>query len=66
MEIILLRNKLIRRPSTTPMGSIMYADDDSLSVTAAGEKPGSGCRDGCSRTSLEAGTETFEKDRAAV
>ncbi|KAJ3662534.1 hypothetical protein Zmor_006879 [Zophobas morio] len=32
----------------------------------AKQKPGSGYRDGCSRTSLEAGTETFEKDRAGV
>ncbi|KAJ3659510.1 hypothetical protein Zmor_011195 [Zophobas morio] len=43
---ILLRKKLIRRPGTTPMGSSMYGDDDSLSVTAAGEKPGNGSRDG--------------------
>mgnify|MGYP005986257657 CR=1 FL=1 len=45
---------------------IMYADDDSLSVTAAGEELGRGCREGCSRTNLDAETETFEKDRAAV
>ncbi|KAJ3641901.1 hypothetical protein Zmor_028371 [Zophobas morio] len=33
--------------------------------TFAKEKLGSGCRNGCSRTSLEAVTETFEKDRAS-
>ncbi|KAJ3660439.1 hypothetical protein Zmor_004888 [Zophobas morio] len=31
------------------MGSSMYSADDSLSVATAGEKPGSGSRDGQSR-----------------
>ncbi|KAJ3649822.1 hypothetical protein Zmor_021542 [Zophobas morio] len=35
---VLLRNKPIRGPGTTPMGSRMYGDDDSFSVTAAGEE----------------------------
>ena len=34
----MLRNKPIRRPSTTPMGSSMYGNDFSLSVMAAGEE----------------------------
>ena len=34
--LILLRNKPIRRPGTTPIGSSTYDDDDSLSVTPAG------------------------------
>ena len=48
------------------MGPNLYGDNDSLFVTVAGEELGSGCRDGCSRISLEAVTEIFEKDRAAV
>ena len=43
----MLRKKPIRRPGATPMGSSIYGDDDSLSVTAAEEKPGN--RDGQSR-----------------
>ena len=44
----------------------MYGDDNSLSVTAVGEKPGTGCHDEFSKTSLEAVTENFKRDRAAV
>ncbi|KAJ3662685.1 hypothetical protein Zmor_007020 [Zophobas morio] len=43
------------------MSSSMYGDDDPLSVTPDGEKPGSRCRDGCSRTTLEAVTETSRR-----
>ena len=64
--LLLLRNKPIRHPGATPMGSNMCGFDDSLSVTAAGEEPDSGCCNGFSRTSLEAVTETFEKARAAL
>ena len=60
----MLRNKPIRRPGATSMDICGF--DDSLSVTATKEEPGSGCCDECSRTSLEAVTETFEKDRAIV
>ena len=48
------------------MGSSIYGDDDLLSVAVDGEETGSGCRDGCSRISLESVMETFEKDGAAV
>ena len=57
----MLRNKPTRRSRTTPMGFSTYGGDDLLSVTAAGEQPGSVCRDGCSRISLETVTKTFEK-----
>ena len=43
------------------MGSSMYGDGDSLSVTAAGEEPGSGSREWVLQTSLEAVTEAFRK-----
>ena len=48
--------------------SSMCGDDvsDGGRTAFAKEKPGRGSRDGYSRTSLEAVTETFEKDRAAV
>ncbi|KAJ3640047.1 hypothetical protein Zmor_003367 [Zophobas morio] len=59
--IILLRNKPIRRPGTMPMGSSMYGDDDSLSVTVPGEEPGSRCREWVLQTSLEAVTEAFRE-----
>ena len=62
----MLRNKPIRCPGTPPMGSSIYGDDDLLSVAVDGEETGSGCRDGCSRISLESVMETFEKDGAAV
>ena len=56
-------SKPIRRHGTTPMSFSVCAAmmGDSSSVAW---KPGSGSRDGCSRTSLEAVTETFEKVRS--
>ena len=59
-----LRNKPIRRPSTTPMGFLVCAAmmgdvGDSVRAAFANEKPGSGSRDGCFRTSVETVTATF-------
>ena len=48
-----LRNKPIRRPGTMPIGSSLYGNDDSVSVTLAEDKPGSESSECVLQTSLE-------------